>query len=74
MKYIIALIVGIITFYFSFSGANNLIHYVCEGIIDPSLHAVMVIVLWIICFGLVLKVSLIGSLFVMSLIARIGDD
>lgn len=72
MKYIIALIVGILTFYFSFSGANNLIHIVCQGIIDPSLHAVMVIVLWIICFGLVLKVSLIGSMIIMSLI--VGKD
>jgi len=72
MKYIIALIVGILAIYYSFSGANNLIHYVCQGIIDPSLHAVMVIVLWIICFGVVLKVSLIGSMIIMSLI--VGKD
>jgi hypothetical protein len=71
MKYIIAIIVGILTIYLSFSGANNLIHIVCQGIIDPSLHAVMVIVLWIICFGLVLKVALFGSLIVMKIIT--GD-
>jgi len=72
MKYIITLIIGILVFYSSFSGANNLIHYVCQGIIDPSLHAVMVIVLWIICFGIVLKVALIGAIIVMSLITSIG--
>jgi hypothetical protein len=71
MKYIIAFIVVILAIYFTFSGANNLIHIVCQGIIDPSLHAVMVIVLWIICFGLVLKVSLFGAILIMSLIT--GD-
>jgi len=72
MKYIIALIIGILVFYSSFSGANNIIHWICQGITDQSLHQVMVIVLWIICFGLVLKVSLIGAIIVMSLITSIG--
>jgi len=72
MKFIIALILGIVSFYYSFSGANYLIHYVCQNIIDTSLHSVMVIVLWVVCFGLILKVSLFGSIMVMQII--VGKD
>lgn len=72
MKYIIALIIGVLTFWYSFAGANNIIHWICQGIIDPSLHQVMIIVLWIICFGIVLKPALFGAFIVMSLITSIG--
>jgi len=58
MKYLIAIVAFIATIYFSFSGANQLIHYICEGITDPTAHIIVIIGLWVLSFSIVLGLSL----------------
>jgi len=64
MKNIIAIVAFIATVYFSFSGVNYLIHYLCKGITDPNLQTFTIIILWALSLVIVLALALIIAGFV----------
>lgn len=61
------------TIYFSFSGANHLIHWIASGIQNHDLHALLVIVLWIFGFSIVLSLAVGFAMAIVAILARVFD-
>mgnify|MGYP000958648338 CR=1 FL=1 len=68
MKSIITFIVGVLTFIFCIKGANKIIHLICSGIQNSDLHTITIIVLWLVCLGGIITISLLISYLVSGLI------
>jgi len=73
MRYIIAIAIAIFSMWMCFSTANHVIHWITAGISEPSVHAAMVIFLWVIAFSTVLSLSIwIGLGVATGLIMLLG--
>ena len=75
MKNIISVIIAIIVFICSLSGANKLIHYMCSGFVNQDIKTLAVIGLWILSFSLIVGLSIFIAAIAKGLIDIIlGND
>lgn len=75
MKSIISFLIGLAVFIFSLGAANKFIHWITSSIQNHDLQIVVVIILWTLCFSVVVTISLLLGYIIGSIVKiLIGDD
>lgn len=73
LKFLVMIVSFILTIYFSFSGANHVIHWIASGIENHDIHLFALIVLWLFSLGFVIGVSFGLASLVVGILASIFD-
>ena len=71
MKYLISFIIGLIAFFLCFSGGGDIINLIVSGVTNGPIHFVLKLILWVLFFGVIFKISYVVGVLVSTFVASI---
>jgi Na+/H+ antiporter NhaC len=71
MKYIVAFLIGVVVFILCFSGCGNIINWMVSGVGEHSVRFLLKVILWVLFFGTIFRISYIIGVIVSTFVAEI---